>query len=124
MAQMSNYGVNTNLNGVNGYARIPSKVIYNALLAATTNVTLTVPSAAAIGRALSEDAHVLAVFSYQAASNVFVAIDADATPNATGAFVADPSMLAPSALILTGGEVINFYPLAQAYVTVEFYTVT
>lgn len=130
MSRLLSYGVNTNLSGVNGFGRQPANSsgslvgIYTALLAATTDTTLTVPNAIAPGNLASDLPNALAVINYQDASNVFVALGATAAPNGTGAFVASNGVLKPTALLVKGGSVLHFYALAQAYVSVEFYSIT
>ncbi len=129
MAALMNYGVNTNLNGVNGFGRLPAKSnknligIYTTKVSATTDTSLTVPSAIANGQLATDLPEVLAIFSYQVSSTVFVAVGAAATPaNTSGTFTATDGAINPSAFLVKGGNVLHFYPLADAYVSVEFYS--
>lgn len=136
MAVLLNYGVNTNLNGVNGFGRQVANAngtsigIYGALVAATTDTALTVPSSIGAGQLASDRPNVLAIIGYQDGSTVFVANDTanngvtTAAPNGTGAFAAQAGCIKPTALLVKGGDVLHFYALAQAYVSIEFYSIT
>lgn len=132
MAALPIYGVNTNLNGVNGFGRIPGNSIstYNALLAITTDAELIVPSSIGAGQLATDSPMVLAIFSYQNGSTVFVADETatngvtTAAPNATGTFTLNHSTINPTALLVKGGDILHFYALAAAYVAVEFFSIT
>lgn len=130
MAALLNYGVNTNLNGVNGFARQPAKSnsnsigVYNTKVTAITDTTLIVPSAIGNGQLASNLPTVLAIFSYQNAATVFVALGATAAPNASGTFTASNGVINPTSFLVKGGSVLHFYPLADAYVAVEFFSIT
>ncbi len=125
-----NYGVNTNLNGVNGFGRQPAKSngnligIYTTKVAATTDTTLTTPKSIGNGQLASDKPNVLCIFGYQAAATVFVADGATALPDGSGTFIAGNGVINPAALLVKGGDVLHFYPLADAYVSVEFYSIT
>jgi hypothetical protein len=132
---LMNYDINTNLQGVNGFARRPANAngnsvgIYNTQLAATTDKTVTVPSAVGIGQLATDDPWMLAIFNYQAAATVFVAVKTTANgvttaaPDTSGTLTAGVSFINPSALLVRGGDIIHMYPAAEAFVSVEFYTV-
>jgi hypothetical protein len=137
MAALMNYGVNTNLNGVNGFGRQPANVnsnvigVYNTELTMATDTTLTVPKAVAMGNFNNIDSKILAVLSYQYGSTVFVADQTanngvtTAAPDASGTLTAKPGVINPTALLVTGGDILHFYAIgATAYVSVEFYSVT
>lgn len=125
MSRLTIYGVNTNLNGVNGFGRVISNTIYNTLVGSASDTTLTVPSFIGAGQLATDTPHVLAVFSYAPATTVFVANGASAAPDAGGTFTAKPSMLLPTALLVNGGDTLHFYSVGgTAYVSVEFYSVT
>lgn len=126
-----NYDINTNLQGVNGFGRRPANAngnaiaIVNTKVSATTNTTTTVPSAIGNGQLATDKPWVLAIIGYQAAATVFVAVGStSAIPNGGGTFTAGVSFINPTALLVKGGDVLNFYPLADAYVSVEYYSVT
>jgi hypothetical protein len=131
MSVLMNFDPNPNLGGVNGFGRRPANAngnlvaIVNTKVSATTNTTTTVPSAIGNGRLATDKPWVLAILSYQAAATVFVAVGSTsaAPANTTGTFTAGVSFINPTALLVKGGDVLNFYPLADAYVSVEFYSV-
>jgi len=129
-ATLSNYGVNTNVSGVNGFGRQPAKNlvgIFVAKLAATTDTTLAVPNIPGVGRAINSQTgdknQVLAIFSYEDEATVFVANGAVATPNATAGFVASSGVINPTAFIVNGGDTLHFYALSEKTVSVEFYSI-
>jgi hypothetical protein len=131
-----NYDLNPNLEGNNGFSRQPANyngnaiAIYNTQLAATTDKSVVVPSAVGAGRALNANPKVLAIFSYQASATVFVAVATatngvtTAAPDTSGTLTAGVSFINPTALLLTGGDIIHMYPGAQAFVSVEFYSIS
>ena len=135
-AFLLNYDLNPTLQGVNGFGRQPANyngnaiAIYNTQLAATTDKTLTVPNSIGAGRLADNVPKVLAIFSYQAAATVFVAVQTSnngvttAAPDTGGTLTAKPGIINPTALLLSGGDIIHMYPAAQAFVSVEFYSVT
>jgi len=131
-----NYDVNTNLQGVNGWSRRPANAngslvaIYNTQLAATTDKTVTVPSATGIGQEATDLPWVSVIMNYQAAATVFVAVKTTANavttaaPDTSGTITAGVSFINPTALLVRGGDVLHFYPMAQAVISIEFYSVT
>jgi len=131
-----NYDINTNLQGVNSYGRRPANAngslvaIYNTQLAATTDKSVTVPNITGTGQLATDNTWILAIFNYQAAATVFVANKTPfnavttAAPDTSGTITAGVSFINPSALLVKGNDVLHFYPIAQAFVSVEFYSVT
>ena len=129
---LSNYGLNTNLSGVNGFGRRPAKDligIFNTLIVATTDTELVVPNIPGVGRAIHSQAgdknEVLAIFGYGGgASTVFVGVNvASAAPaNALGVFTAGSSAVNPSSYLLNGGDTLHFYTLGTRYISIEFYS--
>ena len=130
MAALMNYTTNSSLNSTNGFGRQPARSnknllgIYTTKCAATTDATLTVPLAIGVGALASDKPNVLVILGYQAAATVFVALDATAAPDASGTFTASNGAINPSAFLVKGGSVLHFYPLADAYVSVELYSIT
>ncbi len=136
MSFLLNYDLNPNLEGNNGFSRQPANyngnaiAIYNTQLAATTDKAVTVPSAIGAGRAATTNPKVLVIFGYQAAATVFVAVATatngvtTAAPDTSGTLTAGVSFINPTALLLTGGDIIHVYAAAQAFVSIEFYSVT
>ncbi len=130
MAALMNYGVNTNLNGVNGFGRQPARSnlnligVVNTKVSATTDTSVTVPLAIGAGALASDKPNVLVLFGYQNAATVFVALGATAAPDASGTFTASNGVINPSSFLVKGGSVLHFYPLADAYCSIEFYSTT
>ena len=130
MAVLMNWDQNPNLGGVNGWARRTSKANSNLIgvqtvtAAATTDIGVTVPSSIGNGQLATDNPWVLAIFGYQSGATVFVAEGATAAPNATGAFAATNGEINPAAFLVRGGDVLHFYPLAGAVISVAFYSVT
>lgn len=130
-ATLTNYSVNTNINGVNGFGRQPAKKligIYNTQLAATTDKTVTVPNTPGVGRAIEGNSadknQVLCIFGYEAAATMFVGVNVTtAAPDTSGTITAASSCINPSAFILNGGDTIHVYPTSQKYFSVEFYSI-
>jgi len=130
-----NYDLNSNLNGVNGFSRRPANAngslvaIYNTQLAATTDKTVTVPSAIGLGQEATDKPWVLVIFGYQAAATVFIAVQntvngvTTAAPDTSGTITAGVSFISPQALLVRGGDIIHAYALAQDFVSFEFYSV-
>ena len=135
MSKLMNYDINTNLQGINGWARRPANAngslvaIYNTQLAATTDKTVTVPTAIGIGQEATDLPWVLVKFGYQYGATVFVAVSTTANsvttaaPDTSGTITAGVSFINPDALLVRGGDVIHVYPLAQADMSFEFYSV-
>lgn len=133
---LMNYDLNPNLEGNNGFSRQPANyngnsiAIYNTQLAATTNKQLTVPSNIGAGRLANNNPEVLAIFSYASGATVFVAVTTPtngvttAAPDTSGTLTANAAIINPTALLLRGGDIINVYPAAQAFISVEFFSVT
>ena len=132
MSVLMNFDPNPNLGGVNGWGRRPCNAnanligIVNTKVSATTNTTTTVPSAIGNGQLANDKPWVLAIFGYQAGATVFAAVGSTsaAPANSSGTFTAGVSSINPTALLVRGGDVLNFYPLADAFVSIEFYSVT
>ena len=130
------YDINPNLQGFNGFSRRPANAngcadaIYNTELAATTDKTVPVPSNIATGQLANDKPWILAIMNYQANATVFVANQTasngvtTAAPDTSASFVAGVSFINPTALLVKGGDILHFYPIAQAFVSVEFYSVT
>jgi len=130
---MLTYGVNTNLNGVNGFSRQLNTITYNTLVADATDTTVVVPNKSAIGQLLPDNGatpQVLAVISYAYGATVFVADQTPtngvttAAPDASGVFTLKPGVINPSAILTAGGDTLHFYSIgATAYVSIEFFFV-
>lgn len=118
------YNINSFAHGVNGFAAPFCKEIFTATLAAATDTSLTVPSTSAMGMFPStSEAKILAVFSYEAAKKVYVAVNATAAVPVGAAFAASTSELLPPAKVVHAGDVIHFICSAVADVSVAFYQI-
>lgn len=109
MATMTLYNVDKSIQGVNGYGTLFSSTKYSSTLAAATEATVTVPGSTAPGSisATSSKNRYLAVFSYHAARNVWVALNATAAVPAGNTLVATNSELNPPAKVVKAGDVIH-----------------
>jgi len=124
MSFVTNWLSYPNTRGVSAWGQKPSNLIRSARLAATTDTSLTVPSLVGMGKGLTTNSSVLAVFGYEDAATVFVANGVSADPGTDAAFVTTKSgVINPASLTVKGGDVLHFYALSQKYVTVAFYAV-
>ena len=101
------YNIPSEVNGVNGFGSPYCADTYTTTLAANTVATLTVPASASMGNALQTKKRYLAVFSYHAARNVYVAINETAAVPAGATLVASTSELNPPAKVVVEGDVIS-----------------
>lgn len=118
------YNVNTQVQGVNGYGTPFCDTVYTASIAAATATALTVPTTIAMGIPSATSVHntFLAVFTYAPASKVWVANNHTAAVPAGAAFAASNSELNPSAKKVKAGDVLSFICTAGADVSVAFYS--
>lgn len=123
MASPTNYTVNSVVrSSAGGYGTQFSKNIYNTTLAAATEATLTVPGFAAIGNINSSSkAQWMAVFSYEAAKKVYVALNATAAVPAGATLIAATSALNPVGRVVQEGDVIHVISAAIADLSIELY---
>jgi hypothetical protein len=102
--------------GLNTYARPSSTNMYSTTLTAATEATVTVPS---------NFQNWIAYFSYEAAKNVWVAINATAAVPAGATLVASNSALNPESKVVKEGDVIHIITAdATTDVGIELYPVT
>lgn len=129
MARYKQYNINECVQGVNGFGAQFADIRYSSTLGAGTEATVTVPGISAMGaaNATKTNTKFLAVFSYHAARNVWVALNATAAVPAGATLAANVSELNPPAKVVTSGDVIHvicatantdigiaFYPLPEA----------
>ena len=100
------------IGGQNGYGIMPTKDIYNALLAVGVAQSVTVPD---------NYANWIAIFSYTPGATVFVAFNETAAAP-SGAFAAAVSALNPAARKVKAGDVLSFITAdaTNPLVSVEF----
>ena len=96
------------INGYNGFGLPFTDTKYSATLTQGVDTTLTVPSSGALGTGVSTTVHrYLAIFSYEAGSTVWVALNATAAVPAGGTFSSTTSELLPVARLVSSGDVIH-----------------
>lgn len=121
---LTQYNINSFIKGVNGFGAPFCKDTYTATLAVATDTSLTVPSKSAMGAFPSNsEAKILAVFSYEAAKKVYVAVNEAAASPGGAAFAASTSELLPPAKVVHAGDVLHFICSAAADVSVAFYQI-
>lgn len=107
------------INGYNGFGLAFSDTNYQVVLQSNSNKTLTVPLSP-----YPELPNLIAIFSYDPGSRVWVSNNSTATAPSTGPFVSTSSQLLPGARYVKGGDTLNFItdqPLVV--VGVSFYAV-
>ncbi len=121
------FNMSRDINGYNGFGLTFTDSAYSATLAAVTDTTLTVPSAIGLGKqgySTNATGQMLAVFSFDPGSSVWVANNAVAANPGGGSFAASSSELNPAARLVNGGDILHFYSVsANANVSVSFYSV-
>ena len=119
------YNINAFVHGVNGFGLQFSDTVYSATLPASTDKTLTVPGASALGTVnASVTPKYIAIFSYQDGRKVYVALNQTAEIPGGGDFAATTSELNPNAKLVKAGDVIHMYtPTADTDVSVAFYAI-
>lgn len=120
------YKLQKDVAGYNGFGLPPSDLKYSASLAATTDTTLTVPSSGSMGAPLNQVNRFIAIIQVKANASVWLAV------NATAAVPAGTSFATTTSDLIIGGEyyavevkaadVLHFYaPAATTDVMVKFY---
>jgi hypothetical protein len=121
------YNIDPNIQGVNGFGLPFCTQIYSSTLAAGVDTLLAVPATAAIGMPSSNVFNKwVAVFSYARhtpADAVFVAVNAVAAVPAGAPFALTTSEIEPPAKHCKTGDTIHFFCVGVADVTVAFYAV-
>lgn len=120
------FNMSRDINGYNGFGLTFTDTAYSASIAATTDTSLTVPSAIGLGEqgySLNSTGQMLAVFTFDPGSSVWVANNIAASTPAGATFAATLSELNPAARLVKGGDVLHFYSSAIANVSVSFYSV-
>lgn len=123
------YNINKYVQGVNGFGLRFCDTNYSVILAANTDTTLTVPSLGAVGGlgklnvAGSSTQRYIAVFSYGADAEVWVALGSTAAKPVGGSLASVSSELNPSAKEVKAGDVIHMLSGATPVVGVSFYAI-
>lgn len=118
------YQVNKNFQGVNGFGTPFCSQIYTAALTANTDISLTVPTNAAMGMAPAQTTNntFIVVFSYAPSAKVWVSVNGTPAVPAAGTFGASTSELNPPAKICKAGDTIHMLCVAGADVSAAFYS--
>jgi hypothetical protein len=121
------YNIDPNIQGVNGFGLRSCDLIFTATLAVATDTSLAVPASAALGVPASNQFNKwVAVMKYARstpASPVFFANNATAAVPAGAAFAASTSEIEPEAKHVKTGDTLHFICAAAAHVSVAFYAV-
>lgn len=120
------YKLQKDVAGYNGFGLQFSDQKYSASLAASTDTTLTVPSSGSLGAPLNNVNKFLAVIQVEANLSVWCAVNATAAVPAGGTFAATTSDLIIGseyyAREVKAGDVLHFFaPTAGTDVCVMFY---
>lgn len=120
------YKLQKDVAGYNGFGLQFSDQKFTASLAATTDTTLTVPSSGSIGAPLNNVNKFLAVIQVEANASVWCAVNATAAVPAGATFAASDSDLIIGseyyAREVKAGDVLHFLaPVADTDVCVMFY---
>lgn len=120
------YKLQKDVAGYNGFGLQFSDTKYSASLALTTDTTLTVPSKGAMGAALDTANKWLAVIAVEANLSVWCAVNTAAAVPAGGTFASTSSDLIIGtqyyAREVKGGDVLHFLaPVAGTDICVMFY---
>jgi hypothetical protein len=98
---MTQFQMVRDVSGLNSFLRPPADTKYSCTLPTSSAVTLTIPLS------FSKGADV--IFSYEAGSNVWVAINQTAAGPAGNTFASTTSARNPIGFQLKGGDVISIY---------------
>jgi len=118
------FNMTRDINGYNGFGLVFSDTNYKTTLSTGVAQSLTVPNSIPLGGApTSANLHLIAVFSFEPGTRVWVANGATAVVP-TGSFVATASQLNPAARDVQAGDVLSFITNdTTADVSVAFYAI-
>lgn len=121
------YNIDPNIQGVNGFGLPACDLIFTATLKAATDTTLAVPSSAAVGAPSSNVFNKwVAVMMYARATPadaVYFAKNQTAAVPAGNTFAASTSEIEPPAKHVKTGDTLHFICAGIADVSVAFYAV-
>jgi hypothetical protein len=126
MATSTQYKLQKDVAGYNGFGLQVSNQKYSASLAITTDTTLTVPSTGSLGTPLDQVNKFLALIQVEANLSVWMAVNATAAVPAGSTFAATTSELIIGgeyfAREVKAGDVLHFIaPTAGTDISVVFY---
>lgn len=105
------FSMTRDINGYNGFGLVFTDTAYSCTLTANMNTTLTVPNGDQLGGAglsQSANAKLIAIFTFDPGSTVWVANNTAASAPAGATFAATVSEGNPVARTVTAGDVLNF----------------
>lgn len=119
------YLFNKFINGFNGFGLLFCDAVYTVTLSAATEASIAVPLTSAMGGVnASVNNKWIAVFSYEAAKNVYVALNATAAVPAGATLALSTSELNPSAKTVKSGDVIHVICAdASTDMSIAFYAI-
>jgi hypothetical protein len=122
---ITQYNIDRQTCGVNGWGLPFCGQVYSVTLAANTEETVTVPANLPLGVPGSLYNKFIVVITCEQAKKVYVASNATAAVPAGGTFAASTSELLPvqSARFVKSADVLHFISGAIADVTVAFYAI-
>lgn len=106
------FALSRDVNGYNGFGLKFTDTAYSCTLATSTDTSLAIPEYASIGGAAyygNAEPKLIAIFSYDPGSSVWVAKNTAASVPAGSSFAATASELNPSAREVSGGDVLHFF---------------
>lgn len=122
MANFLPYNINSVLDGVNSFGVIATAKNWTVTLAAATAASLAIPGSST-DLPKSRQKYV-AIFSYHAARNVYVAVNATAAVPAGATLAASTSRLLPPAIVVTCDDTISIIcATAATDVSITLYTI-
>jgi hypothetical protein len=118
------YNINKGVYGTNGWGSQFCDTIYSVTLTGSSDTTLTVPGASALGNVnATAKAQYIAVISYSPSAAVYVANNATAAVPAGNTFAKTTSELNPPCKQCAAGDVLHFISASTPSITVAFYYV-
>ena len=123
MALPTTYNINKCIQSTDGAYGAPFAVHkYTTTLAANTEATLTVPGISAAGNINSNTkTQWMAVFTYEAAKKIYVALNGTAAVPAGATLAASTSSLNPSGRIVREGDIIHVISAAVGDMSIELF---
>jgi len=103
------FALSRDINGYNGFGLQFSDTKYSATVAQSTDTTLTIGGAGAMGSIANNVNKYIAIFNFEPGSQVWVAKDATAAVPVGGSFASTNSEMNPAAREVEVGDVLHFF---------------
>lgn len=114
------FAMSRDINGYNGFGLQFSDTKYSASIAQNTDTTLTIGGSAVMGAAAATTYNkYIAIFSYEAGAQVWVANNATAGVPGGATFASTSSELNPAAREVKAGDVLHFFTADASGATVS-----